>query len=120
MTGLTRTATQRTQEIKDIDLNADNRISFIEYMLLHYKAMILTYAFHEDMIGNGLSNEYLMFNFLFREYYKRNGLRDEFDLSNGAVGVTGVGTKLLEELFTSAKGIDPAIEKVIQVAVFYL
>lgn len=39
--GLTRTATQRTQEIKDIDLDADQRICFIEYLLIHYKAMIL-------------------------------------------------------------------------------
>lgn len=42
--GLTRTASQRSAEIKDIDLNSDNRISLIEYFLLHYKALILMFV----------------------------------------------------------------------------
>ena len=32
------------------------------------------------------------------------------DLSNDGVGITGVGDKLVEELFTIPKGMDPALE----------
>ena len=32
-----RTALQRKEEIKDIDLDFNDRICFIEYLLLHYK-----------------------------------------------------------------------------------
>lgn len=88
--GLTRTALQRTAEVKDIDLNADNRISFIEYLLIHYKAMIL------------------------HEFYKRAEKTPEEDLSNGAIGVTGVGMKLLDELFTASIGIDPEVERALE------
>jgi hypothetical protein len=88
--GLTRTASQRTAEIKDIDLDFDGRTCMIEYLLLHYKAMIL------------------------REYYKRTGEQETEDLSGGAIGVTGVGDKLLDQLFTAAVGIDPEIEEAIE------
>src|SRR5688572_18497923 len=40
--GLERTALQRKEELQDIDLDFDGRICFIEYLLLHYKVMILT------------------------------------------------------------------------------
>ena len=76
--------------MKDVDLNFDGRISFIEYMLLHYKAMIL------------------------KEYYTRKEIDPVEDLSNGAIGVTGVGNKLMEELFFVKKGLDPEVEKAIE------
>ena len=88
--GLTRTASERSAEIKDIDLDADQRISLIEYLLLHYKAMILI------------------------SYHQRTGEAETYDLSNGAIGVTNVGDKLLEELFTAAAGVDPEIEAALE------
>ena len=39
--GKTRTGIQRKHEVEDVDINSDGRISFIEYLILHYKAMIL-------------------------------------------------------------------------------
>ncbi|KAK7230503.1 hypothetical protein SO694_0017707 [Aureococcus anophagefferens] len=39
--GKTRTGIQRKHEIEDVDMNSDGQISFIEYLILHYKAMIL-------------------------------------------------------------------------------
>jgi hypothetical protein len=87
---LTRTASQRTQELKDVDLNFDGRISFIEYMLLHYKAMVL------------------------KQYYERYQIKETEDLSYGAIGVTGVGEKLMDELFFIKKGLDPEVEKAIE------
>jgi hypothetical protein len=65
--GHERTALQRKEELQDIDLDFDGRICFIEYLLLHYKAMILT------------------------EYYKRTGESMIENLSKGGVGITGVG-----------------------------
>lgn len=81
--GLTRTASQRTAELKDVDLNSDNRITFIEYLLLHFKVMIL------------------------REFYKRTNLPEEENLEDGGIGLTGVGMKLLDQLFTQPMGLDP-------------
>jgi hypothetical protein len=86
--GLTRTASQRAAELKDVDLNADNRISFIEYLLLHFKSMIL------------------------REYYERTKESEEEDLSDGAIGLLGVGMKLLDQLFTQPVGLDPGTNNV--------
>jgi len=40
--GKERTALQRKEELKDVDLDNNDRICFIEYLLLHFKAMILT------------------------------------------------------------------------------
>eukprot|EP01103_Thecamoeba_quadrilineata_P006748 TRINITY_DN16485_c0_g1_i1.p1 TRINITY_DN16485_c0_g1~~TRINITY_DN16485_c0_g1_i1.p1 ORF type:complete len:257 (+),score=93.11 TRINITY_DN16485_c0_g1_i1:44-814(+) len=88
--GKTRTAIQRREELKDIDLDKNDRITFIEYLLLHYKAMILT------------------------EYYKRTGTASAHDLSNDAIGVTGVGPQLLDELFTFPVGLDPELERAIE------
>jgi len=88
--GLERTALQRKEEVKDIDLDNNGLIAFIEYLLLHFKAMIL------------------------EEYYKRTGDICKDDLSKGAIGVTGVGHKLLDELFTLPLGLDPALEKAIE------
>lgn len=87
--GKTRTGTQRREELKDVDLNKDDRISFIEYLLLHYKAMIL------------------------KEYYKRHKTQPKEDLTNDAIGIVGVGDKLLEELFTFPVGLSAELEKAI-------
>lgn len=80
---------QRREELKDVDLNKDDRISFIEYCLLHYKVMILT------------------------DYYKRHKMTPAEDLSQDGIGITGVGDKLLEELFTMPVGMSPELEKAI-------
>jgi hypothetical protein len=88
--GAERTATQRKQEITDIDLDNNNRISFCEYLLLQYKGMILT------------------------EYYKRTGETNNYDLSKNGVGITGVGYQLLDELFTIPTGLDPELERAIE------
>lgn len=89
--GVTRTASERKAEVKDIDLNSDNRISFIEYIILHYKSMILN------------------------EFYKRMETDPIEDLSNGAVGVLGVGDKLLDELFnTDGPGMDEDLIKALE------
>jgi len=88
--GRERTALERGQEIKDIDLDHNGRIAFIEYLLLHYKVMIL------------------------EAYYKRMGTTCPHDLSRGGIGVVGVGPQLLDELFTLPMGLDPALAKAIE------
>jgi hypothetical protein len=88
--GRTRTAIQRREEIRDIDLDDNKKISFIEYLLLHFKGMILD------------------------EYYKRKGETPTEDISNFAIGVTGVGDKLMDELFTLPVGLDPELERAIE------
>jgi len=88
--GKTRSALQRRSELKDIDLDNNDRIAFIEYCLLHFKSMILS------------------------EFYKRYEITPEEDLSNDAIGVTGVGHKLLDELFTYPVGLDPELEAAIE------
>eukprot|EP01116_Phalansterium_solitarium_P001382 TRINITY_DN11187_c0_g1_i1.p1 TRINITY_DN11187_c0_g1~~TRINITY_DN11187_c0_g1_i1.p1 ORF type:complete len:276 (-),score=114.43 TRINITY_DN11187_c0_g1_i1:117-944(-) len=88
--GLERTATQRSEEIRDIDLDQNQRISFVEYLLIHFKLMIL------------------------QAYYKRTEQPVAEDLSKKGVGITGVGTKLLDELFTMPVGISPELEKAIE------
>lgn len=88
--GKTRTGIQRKHEIEDVDMNSDGQISFIEYLILHYKAMIL------------------------KEYYERHEAAPEEDLGNDCVGVCGVGKKLLEELFTMPKGLSPQLEAALE------
>jgi hypothetical protein len=88
--GLERTALQRKEEIKDIDLDKNDRIDFIEYLLLHYKVMILT------------------------AFYKRLAKTCPYDLTKGGIGICGVGPQLLDELFTMPMGLDPALEKAIE------
>mmetsp|Transcript_24570 Transcript_24570/g.36844 ORF Transcript_24570/g.36844 Transcript_24570/m.36844 type:complete len:272 (+) Transcript_24570:52-867(+) len=85
--GKTRTGLERKRECKDIDINNDGRICFIEYLLLHYKAMIL------------------------KAFYKRHKTEPEEDLSKEAVGVIGVGHKLVEELVTIPLNLDPELVK---------
>eukprot|EP01094_Clydonella_sp_ATCC50884_P030361 TRINITY_DN989_c0_g1_i1.p2 TRINITY_DN989_c0_g1~~TRINITY_DN989_c0_g1_i1.p2 ORF type:complete len:268 (+),score=105.16 TRINITY_DN989_c0_g1_i1:34-804(+) len=88
--GKTRTALQRRDEIRDIDLDMNDRIAFLEYLCLHYKAMIL------------------------QEYYKRHQQEPEEDLSNDGIGITGVGPKIMEELFTMPAGLSPELEAAIE------
>ncbi|KAL9654632.1 hypothetical protein ABK040_006694 [Willaertia magna] len=88
--GRTRTATQRREEIKDIDLDNNKHISFIEYLLLHYKHMIL------------------------EEYFKRTNEDSKESLKDFAIGVTGVGNKLLDELFTMPVGMSEELEQAIE------
>lgn len=88
--GKERTALQRKEEVKDIDLNNDNRIALIEMALLVYKPMILL------------------------AYFKRHETECPYDLSKGGIGVTGVGPQLLEELFTMPEGMSPELEAAIE------
>ena len=88
--GQERTALERKEEVQDIDLDNNGRIAFVEYLLLHYKVMILT------------------------AYYKRTGEEVKEDMSHGGKGIKGVGFKLLDELFTLPMGLDPELEKAIE------
>jgi len=88
--GKTRTGSERKAELNDVDINNDGMISFAEYLLLHYKVMILT------------------------EFYKRYELEPEEDLSNDGIGVVNVGHKLVDELLTMPKGMSPQLEAAIE------
>ena len=88
--GRTRTALQRKNELLDVDVNLDGRVSLTEYLLLHYKPMIL------------------------RAYFARHNIAPTVDMSDECVGLTGVGGMLLEELFTFPVGLDPEIEAAIE------
>jgi polyhydroxyalkanoate synthesis regulator phasin len=88
--GQTRTAMQRKAELADVDVNQDGRTSFIEYMLLTYKIMIL------------------------QEFFDRKGEAPDVDMDNNGVGLTGVGERLIEELFAPPQGVDPELEKMMK------
>ena len=90
--GKTRTAQERKEELRDIDLDNNGEIAFIEYLLLHYKVMVL------------------------RDYFagKSKPIPKEIDLSRDGIGVTGVGSIILEALFTFGKETDPKIEAAIE------
>jgi len=88
--GLTRTGLERKKEVEDIDQNNDGKISFIEYLLLHYKVMIL------------------------KEYHKRLGTEPDEDLSGAGIGLTGIGPQLLDELFTLPHGLSPQLEAALE------
>lgn len=88
--GKTRTAMQRRSELADVDLDKNDKICFIEYLLLHYKIMIL------------------------KAYFARHKIEPTVSLENEGVGLTGVGAFLLEELFTVPIGCDPAVTKAIE------
>jgi len=88
--GQTRTAMQRKAELADVDVNQDGRTSFIEYLVLHFKIMIL------------------------EEFFARKGEDADVDMNNGGVGLTGVGERLIEELFAPPQGIDPELEKMMK------
>jgi len=88
--GKTRIAQQIKDELADIDLDKNMAISLIEYLCLHYKAMILI------------------------EYYKRHEIKSVEDLSDDAVGVVAVGDKILEELFYPKVGLPPELIEAIE------
>ena len=88
--GKTRTALQRKAELLDVDIDKNGRVGLTEYLLLHFKLMIMT------------------------EYFKRHEMQPNVDLSNDAVGLVGVGEQLLEELFTVRLGIDPEVQRAIE------
>jgi len=88
--GKTRTATQRKQELADVDANGDGRCSFIEFLLLHYKVMIL------------------------QEFFKRKGTEADVDLGNEGIGLIGVGDRLVEEIYAPPPGLDPELDKMMQ------
>lgn len=81
---------QRRAELADVDLDKNDKICFIEYLLLHYKVMIL------------------------KAYFERKKTEPTVSLENDGVGLTGVGEMLLEELFELPLGVDPAIMKAIE------
>jgi len=85
-----RIAQEIKDELKDVDLDNNGRISFIEYLLMHFKIMIL------------------------REFYKRHEVAPAEDLSNDGVGLVGVGDKLLEELFAPKSGLPPELVAAIE------
>jgi hypothetical protein len=72
-----------------VDINNDGFISFLEYLLLHYKVMILN------------------------EFYKRYEIPVVEDLSNDGIGIANVGFKLVDELLTMPAGMNPQIEAAI-------
>lgn len=88
--GRTRTALQRKTELQDIDLNNDNRIAFTEYLLLHYKVMVLT------------------------SFFERHQAQPTVDLTDEGVGLTGVGDMLLQELFKVPVGVDAELMRAIE------
>jgi hypothetical protein len=88
--GQVRTAMQRKAELADVDVNHDGRLAFIEYLLLHFKIMIL------------------------EEFFDRKGEAPDVDMSNNGVGLTGVGDRLVEELFAPPQGVDPELEKMMK------
>jgi len=89
-TGKTRTATQVKGELKDVDIDGTGRITFIAYILIHYKIMILT------------------------SYYNRNGVEPEVELKGDGVGLVGVGDQLILELYSPPLGMDPELEKMMR------
>ena len=80
-TGHTRTAMQRKAELADVDVNNDGRTSFIEMLLLHFKLVVL------------------------QEFFARQGMEPDVDMTTDGVGVTGVGDRLVEELFAPPQGV---------------
>jgi len=88
--GKVRIAQQIKDELRDIDLDNNSRISFIEYLLIHFKVLILS------------------------EFYKRYEVAPVEDLTNDGVGVIGVGDKLLDELFVPKSGLPPELVAAIE------
>lgn len=88
--GKARTATQIKGELKDVDVDSNGRTSFIEYLLLHYKIMILD------------------------SYYKRKGVDPEVELKDDGVGLVGVGDQLILELYSPPLGMDTDLEKMMR------
>lgn len=88
--GKTRTALERRTELADIDLDSNDRICFIEYLLLHFKTLILT------------------------EFFKRLNIEPTVSLENDGIGLVGVGDFLMDELYTIPYGMTPELEAAIE------
>lgn len=88
--GKARTATQIKGELKDVDVDNNGKTSFIEYLLLHYKIMIL------------------------ESYYRRKGVDPEVELKDDGVGLVGVGDPLILELYSPPLGMDSDLEKMMR------
>jgi len=71
-------------------VNGDGRTSLIEYLILHFKIMIL------------------------EEFFRRQGAAPDVDMGNDGVGLTGVGDRLIEEMFAPPQGVDPELEKMMK------
>lgn len=70
-TGKTRTAAQQKAELTDVDVDNNGKTSFIEFLLLHFKVLILN------------------------SYFRRHGIEADVDLSTDGVGLAGVGIRLM-------------------------
>lgn len=80
---------QRDAIFGELDVNGDGRVTFIEYLLFHYKPMILG------------------------EYYKRRGQQAPAKLESaiGHIGDLRVVDILVEELFEVPAGVDADFDK---------
>jgi len=88
--GKARTATQQKAELADVDVAKSGKCSLIEFLLLHYKVMIL------------------------QSYFRRIGVEPDVDLSTDGVGLVGVGERLVMELYSPPLGLDPVLEKLMK------
>lgn len=86
--GKTRTGLERRHEIEEFDIDNDGKICFLEYLIMHYKRLILT------------------------EYFARYDISPppEMDLSEDCVGLVGVVDFVVEELFSMPQGLSPQLE----------
>lgn len=85
--GMAMTATQLKSQLKEFDFNGDGRLSFIEFMCLKYKILML------------------------KEFYDRKGLEHPESLQGDSMSLTGVGPQIIEEMFAPPQGVDPELEK---------
>jgi len=88
--GKPRTATQQKAELKDVDLDANGDMSLVEYLIIHFKCMILN------------------------SYFSRKGMEPDVDMSTDGVGLVGVGLRLVTEMYSPPLGLDPELEKMMK------
>jgi hypothetical protein len=89
-TGKPRTAQQRKEELADVDVDSNGRTSLLEFFLLHYKIHML------------------------KEFFAREGIPADVDMDGEGVGLSGVGERLIGELFAPPLGLDPDLEKMMK------
>lgn len=88
--GKPRTAQQRKDELSDVDVDENGRTSLLEYFMLHFKIMIL------------------------KEFFDRHEMKADVDMENDGIGLSGVGQRLIDELFAPPLGVDPELEKLMR------